>query len=114
MSVTETETRCARGCCPSQAEHYRSVQIGTGELSPEVADINRRDKALFTDREAYKRLRKDGLQPASVDGSARLEQNVKDQIEIDYKIPLKESDIPRVKEIQSEVAAGNYSKTLPR
>lgn len=99
------------GC---QGCHYLSVQIGKGDLSPEIADNNRRDAQLVKDRAAYKALRADGLQPTSVNGSAFLESHVKDQIEIDYQIPLKEKDLPRVKEIQAEVAAATYATRLAK
>jgi hypothetical protein len=105
---------CARGCCPTQAEHYRSVQLDLGDLSPEVADTNRREKELALDRDAYKRLRNDGLQPNDVTGSAHLEKHVQDQIEIDFKIPIPAKDLERVKEIQFATAAENYGKKLAK
>jgi len=60
---------CARGCCPSPREHYRSLTfVDHGQGS-----YHDRDRQLRKDLDAYKRLRKDGLQPAHVDGSAKLE-----------------------------------------
>lgn len=60
---------CAAGCCPSPREHYKSlafVDHGSGSY-------HTRDRELAKDRDAYKRLRQDGLQPKRVDGSHRLE-----------------------------------------
>jgi hypothetical protein len=93
------------GCFRCKVATIQLAPSASGTRSGwEVAATNAKEKQLHKDRDAYKRLRADGLQPNSVDGSAQLEQNVKDQIEIDYKVPLREKDIPRVKEIQSEVA----------
>lgn len=74
-----------------------------------AAEINAKDKQLDLDRAAYKRLRRDGLQPNDVDGSAELEKRVIDQIELDYKIAIPPKDLPRVKEIQAEVAQAQWA-----
>jgi hypothetical protein len=100
---------CSRGCCESQAEHYRSVQTAKGDLSPEVADINRREKQLVKDREAYKRLRKDGLQPHQLSDSAKIEASGVEQIDIDMKIQIPASDRDRVKDIIAENAMSTFS-----
>lgn len=60
---------CSRGCCPTQGEHYRSLVIA-GAPSAKTME-QRRDDA---DMDAYKRLRKDGLQPRGIEGSAALEK----------------------------------------
>ena len=61
---------CDRGCCPSPKEHYKSLTFTyRGEGS-----YHQRDRQLAKDRDAYKRLRDEGLQPRSVDGSHRVEQ----------------------------------------
>jgi len=61
---------CVRGCCPSPAEHYKSLSyVDHGQGS-----YHTKDRQLGKDRDAYKRLRQNGLQPKRVDGSARVEQ----------------------------------------
>ncbi len=55
-----------RGCF---AENARSV----GFESANTWRINARDKEISRDNDAYRRLRKDGVQPERVDGSAKLE-----------------------------------------
>ncbi len=61
---------CARGCCPSPREHYQSLRfLDTGQGS-----YHQKDRQLAKDRDAYKRLRNEGLQPRSVDGSHYVEQ----------------------------------------
>lgn len=84
----------------------RSVSLGLGDLSPEVNDVSRREKQLTKDRDAYKRLRNDGIQPHSVDGSARVEQQAVEQIDIDFKIPIPKAERERVKDIVAETSMG--------
>jgi hypothetical protein len=48
-----------------------------------AATINHKDKVLEKDLDAYKRLRQEGLQPKTIDGSAEVEKkaNYKWQVE---------------------------------
>jgi len=62
---------CARGCCPTFADHVRSIRFGS--RAGDVVRANQRDAAFAKDREAYRRLRRDGLQPPRIDGCAALE-----------------------------------------
>jgi hypothetical protein len=50
---------------------------------PSVGDIAARDVTLTKDLDAYKRLRRDGLQPPDTTGSHRLEQRATDLLEIE-------------------------------
>ena len=53
------------------------VQIGTNSTTTrgsQVAEINQREKNWNKDMPAYKRLRKEGLQPKAIDGCAAVEQ----------------------------------------
>lgn len=71
---------CGHPCeCPTYRDHVASVSfsgMGMPSRRPEVADIQRREKALERDAPAYRRLRKDGLQPDHVDGSHKLEASL--------------------------------------
>lgn len=70
---------CERGCCPSPAEHYRSLAFySTGD-----GTVHRREKQLAKDRDAYKRLREDGLQPPRLDGCDLIERvaTTKEEVE---------------------------------
>lgn len=60
---------CAKGCCPSPREHYKSLRF----LDVGQGSYHQKDRQLAKDRDAYKRLRQDGLQPKRVDGSHRVE-----------------------------------------
>lgn len=67
---------CKRGCCETQIEHYRSVQ-----LSPALMPTRQDNRYVSTDQleknwqkdiPAYKELVKQGIQPEQVDGCADL------------------------------------------
>jgi hypothetical protein len=71
---------CERGCCPSPAEHYRSLSFySVGE-----GTVHKREKQLAKDRDAYKRLRENGTQPARLDGCARIEQVASTKEEVEH------------------------------
>jgi hypothetical protein len=63
-----------------------SVSIAAAALEvkgAEVRKIDTKEKVLDKDLGAYKRLRDNGLQPRSVDGSADVERHVTSQFDID-------------------------------
>lgn len=60
-------------------EDYKSV----GYIGPKTRNGNSKDDQLARDRDAYKRLRKNGLQPGHVNGSARLERDATMPIEVE-------------------------------
>ena len=55
-----------------------SISVARARRKPDA-----KDRALAKDLDAYKRLRKEGLQPPSVDGSARLERQAVTRVEIE-------------------------------
>ena len=63
---------CARGCCASQAEHFRSVA-----LARTLPDANRADRRLARDRDAYRALKDQGYQPARLDGAHDLARDAR-------------------------------------
>lgn len=69
---------CARGCCPSQADHYRSVVV-----RPLASPASQREKALSADLDAYRRLRKHGVQPKTYTGAAHLEREASSSFEVE-------------------------------
>lgn len=74
---------CERGCCPSPAEHYKSlsyVDHGRGSY-------HTKDKILSMDRDAYARLRKNGLQPRSVNGAYDVERKAKTDAQVEWRPP---------------------------
>jgi len=68
---------CSKGCCPSQAEHFRSVLINKPTPQAQL------ESAFAKDREAYRRLRQNGLQPPRIDGCAVLEKHARTKAEIE-------------------------------
>jgi hypothetical protein len=74
---------CARGCCATRREHYQSIVIGADRTKPMsngyTLDFERQEQR---DMEAYKRLRKQGLQPPNWTGCAALEQRAETETEI--------------------------------
>jgi hypothetical protein len=76
---------CRRGCCPTSADHYRSISVAAS-ASPtrkvEVTRIDAKEKRWGRDMPAYRRLRREGLQPKQIDGSAVLEQRAETKDEV--------------------------------
>lgn len=71
---------CERGCCPSPKEHYRSLRfVAKGE-----GTLHERDRQFQRDREAYRRLRQNGLQPPRIDGCAVVEQYATTKEEVEH------------------------------
>ena len=58
---------------------YRSV----GYIGPKTRAGNTKDEKLARDRDAYKRLRANGLQPSHVKGSDHLEKHADLPIEVE-------------------------------
>lgn len=69
---------CRRGCCETQAEHYKSVAI-FGPSSQR--DAARREDA---DMHAYKRLVQSGVQPKKIEGAAELERGAETKHEVEH------------------------------
>lgn len=53
-----------------------------------VAEINQRASNWDKDMPAYKRLRQQGLQPRSVDGSHRLEATAKTEAQVEGRVDI--------------------------
>jgi putative FmdB family regulatory protein len=64
---------------------YNSVAIASSALETrsEAGRVERETIAMHADVAAYRRLRKDGLQPKSVKGAARLEKSAGSRWEIE-------------------------------
>lgn len=69
---------CPRGCCPDYRTHIQGINIGSFPTSTTYTE-RRWDK----DMPAYKRLVEDGLQPPRIDGSAAIERNARNEIEVE-------------------------------
>lgn len=71
-----------------------------------VAGTNEKEKVLHQDRDAYKRLRMDGLHPRTVDGARDLERNVNSQFDIDLGRIIPKEERSRVEEGMAMVREG--------
>ena len=84
---------CARGCCTSQADHFRSVAV-----APKMREVGRghqADTALEYDRAAYKAMRRQGLQPPQMRGAYDLARRATSEAEIQLGRVVKEKDAAR-------------------
>lgn len=63
-----------------------------------IAAVNAKDKVLSDDLAAYKRLRRDGLQPKRIDGSATVEARANSQFDIDLGHVVPKSQEARIRE----------------
>ena len=87
---------CSRGCCETQAAHYRAVTFSTPNAH--TRQINGFEAGLAKDRPASKRMRDEGLQPKSVKGSAAIEARASSVFEVESGRILPERDAKRVDE----------------
>ncbi len=74
---------CPRGCCPDYRTHVKGIQVGGFPTS-----ITLRDKKLDLDRDAYKAMRKQGLQPPAVKGSYVNQRSARNETEVTLGRPL--------------------------
>lgn len=78
---------CSRGCCASPAEHFRSVGMRGFPSDTELMA-----RQWDRDMPAYKRLRRQGLQPPGIDGCRQLEQVASMQQEITLGTAITDPD----------------------
>ena len=70
---------CSRGCCATPREHYLSVSVSalaTPTRRPRVTEVENTEARWQQDIPAYKRMRKSGLQPRTVDGASQVERDM--------------------------------------
>ena len=92
---------CSRGCCETQRQHWLSISISAHALPNKgkgVIAIDKKEGCWDKDMPAYKRLRKAGLQPKSIDGSANLEAKAVDRREIEWGHLLNKEQIKQAEE----------------
>lgn len=78
---------CSRGCCESQAQHYRSIEISSTfrTVDPDVK--------FAKDNSAYRELRKQGYQPKTIAGAADAQDRAQSKWELEtgQKLPNKDA-----------------------
>ena len=75
---------CTRGCCRSQAEHFRSVNLAHKAL---VAG-NQADEKCARDLVSYKTLVDQGYEPYKMTGAYELARDAKTAAEIEGRLPI--------------------------
>lgn len=75
---------CARGCCTSQAEHFRSVALTGGAL----VTGNLADRRLERDMKSYRSMVDQGLEPKCLTGAYDLECTATSTAEIEGRLDL--------------------------
>lgn len=87
---------CGHPCnCRTYREHLLTIGFAASAMptrKAETAATEAKEKRWEADIPAYKRLRRNGLQPQGIDGSARLEAKANDTIEVESGV-LRE-DVP--------------------
>ena len=73
---------CITGCFGCKLEGFTVAPSAMGTRFPESARAALKDPLLVKDREAYRRLRRNGEQPKHVGGSAQLEATASESCEI--------------------------------
>lgn len=74
---------CPRGCCPDYRTHIRGINIGS---FPTPTTYH--ERKLELDRDAFKRLSDDGLEPGRLNGAYVMERSAKNEREIELGRPL--------------------------
>lgn len=76
----------------------------TPSSRPETAEAVRRERRWDVDHAAYRRLRKEGIQPAHVDGSAHFEKHADSTFEFDMgRLYPDKKELKRAVELNGEV-----------
>jgi hypothetical protein len=79
LTDEEAPMSCARGCCATQREHYKSLVFGTPPAESDKFDGGY-TKHFDADMNAYVELRRGGVQPERVDGLADLLRQVSEGV----------------------------------
>lgn len=82
----ETTNHVCNACQGKLSKYYGDVVIAASCM-PTRSDINfdkshKKEALQSKDMAAYKRLRKEGIQPKQIDGSANMESNARSKYEI--------------------------------
>lgn len=86
--------------------HMASPAIAADALPNKMHGVratNAREKRWDDDMPAYYRLRKEGLQPRSVDGARLVEQNAKDPLEVQIGRPIGDQHLSEAKELNAQL-----------
>jgi hypothetical protein len=71
------------GCFACKITGVSMSSACTPNRRSEAHSINRKESRWDKDMDAYKRLRRDGLQPAKIDGSAEVEKKAETRFQVE-------------------------------
>ena len=100
MNHRQTHPVEVDGCYACKVLSISISAAATPNRRPGVTGKDAQESRLSKDLPAYKRLRRDGLQPRNIDGSAELEKRVGSQFDIDLGRYVPKSEMSRVLEGQ--------------
>ncbi len=92
-------------------------KVGTltfGAVSGEVRELADREKVLAKDLDAYKRMRRNGYQPGHLGGSAVIEREARDPVEIAHPKLIGLDDVSRKHAAAAAQAAVDIHPLLSR
>lgn len=80
---------CGHGCCDTYREHLLSIAVAPSATPSRNGGrhaliTNETEKEWARDHAAYRRMVKDGLQPAVLDGAAHMERHATSAAEIEH------------------------------
>jgi hypothetical protein len=107
-----TAVKHNRGLCPDTCFGCKVGSIGFAPSAmptrSEASTVERETKIMHKDVAAYRRLRKNGLQPKSVKGSARLEARANSKWEVETNTSLRGDTKlgKRLDEVQGAINSG--------
>lgn len=83
---------CSRGCCETQAAHYRSIEISATfrTVDPDVK--------FAKDNAAYRTLRKQGYQPKTIAGASDAQNRAASKWELETGQLLANNDARKITE----------------
>lgn len=79
-AVCRKHSGYTEGCFRCRIETVAIAPSATG--SEQAREVNEREARWHADMKSYRAIRRNGLQPKSIDGSAALEGRAEDQFEI--------------------------------
>lgn len=76
------------GCFGCRVAGVSFGSNSTTTRGAKVADINQRANSWDKDMPAYKRLRKNGLQPRGIDGAAEIEKRATTEAQVEGRVDV--------------------------
>lgn len=89
MKHSETHPNLdVEGCFGCRVSGIRMGMNSTTSRGSRVAEINKTERQWNVDLPAYKRLRREGLQPKRIDGAAEVEKKAEHKFQIETGIGI--------------------------